>query len=128
MTARIEAVTRDFPWYVYEESGEITAYAYLHYYHSRRAYRYTAEDSIYVKKGCQNKGIGKKLLALLIADAGRLGLHTIMALLGLPNEASERLHRAAGFEHIADVPELGFKFGEWVGVGYWMRRGEKKVR
>jgi phosphinothricin acetyltransferase len=97
MAARIEAVTRDFPWYVYEENGEITAYAYLHYYHTRRAYRFTAEDSIYVKNGCQHKGIGKKLLALLIADAERLGLHTIMARLGLPTAARERLHRAVGF-------------------------------
>ncbi|MDR1095921.1 MAG: GNAT family N-acetyltransferase, partial [Spirochaetaceae bacterium] len=41
METRIKNITKDqdLPWYVYEENGEITAYAYLHYYHSRSAYR-----------------------------------------------------------------------------------------
>ena len=122
MKERIEAVTKDFPWYVDEEDGEITAYAYLHSYHPRSAYRFTVEDSIYVKNGWQKAGIGTKLLELLISDAKKCGKHSIMALLGVPNDASEALHRKCGFQKMATMDELGFKLGRWADVAFWKRR------
>ncbi|MDR0707973.1 MAG: GNAT family N-acetyltransferase [Treponema sp.] len=122
MSARIAAVTTDFPGYVYEEDGELIAFAYLHYYHSRSAYRFTVEDSIYVKNGRQKTGIGAQLLNLLIGDAKKLGKHSIMAILGLPNGASEALHKKCGFQKMANMDELGFKLGCWAGVGFWKLR------
>jgi phosphinothricin acetyltransferase len=122
METRIKNVTKDLPWYVYEENGEIIAYAYLHYYHSRSAYRFTVEDSIYVKNGCQQNGVGTRLLELLIDDAKRLGKHSIMALLGVPNAASNALHKKCGFQKMADMDELGYKFDQWASVGFWKLR------
>jgi phosphinothricin acetyltransferase len=122
MKERIASVTKDFPWYVYEENGEIIAYAYLHYYHSRSAYRFTVEDSIYVKKGRQKAGIGTQLLNLLIGDAKKLGKHSILAILGIPNDASEALHKKCGFQKMGDMDELGFKLGRWADVGFWKLR------
>jgi phosphinothricin acetyltransferase len=124
MKERIKTVTKDFPWYAYEdeENGELIAYAYLHDYSSRSAYRFTVEDSIYVKKGRQKIGIGAQLLNLLIGDAKKLGKHSIMAILGLPNDASEALHKKYGFQKMADMDELGFKLGRWADVGFWKLR------
>jgi phosphinothricin acetyltransferase len=122
METRIKNVTKDLPWYVYEENGEIIAYAYLHYYHSRSAYRFTVEDSIYVKNGCQQNGLGTRLLELLIDDAKKRGKHSIMAILGVPNAASEALHKKCGFQKMADMDELGYKFDQWASVGFWKLR------
>jgi phosphinothricin acetyltransferase len=122
MKTRIETVTKDLPWYVCEEDGEIIAYAYLHYYHTRSAYRFTVEDSIYVKKGRQKTGIGTRLLKLLIDDAKKRGKHSVIALLGIPNAASEALHKKCGFCKVAVMDEIGFKFGHWADVGFWKLR------
>jgi phosphinothricin acetyltransferase len=122
METRIQNITKDFPWYVDEENGEVIAYAYLHYYHTRSAYRFTVEDSIYVKNGCRRHGIGTQLLKLLISDAKKQGKHSIMAILGIPNPASEALHQKCGFQKIADMDELGCKFNQWVSVGLWKLR------
>jgi phosphinothricin acetyltransferase len=122
MRERIKSVVQDFPWYVYEENGKITGYAFLHYYNTRSAYRFTVEDSVYVKNGRQQNGIGTRLLERLIQDAKRLGKHSIMAILGIPNDASEALHRKHGFQKMADMDELGFKFGKWASVGFWKLR------
>ena len=77
---------------------------------------------MYVKNGCQGKGIGKQLLTRLLLDAKELGMHRVISLLGLPNAASEALHQKCGFEKMADMDELGYKFGRWAGVGYWLKR------
>jgi phosphinothricin acetyltransferase len=122
METRIQNVTKDFPWYAYEENGEVTAYAYLHYYHTRSAYRFTVEDSIYVKNDLRRHGIGTQLLNLLISDAKKLGSHSIMAILGVPNPASEALHRKCGFQKIAEMDEIGYKFDRWANVGLWKLR------
>ncbi|MDR1470331.1 MAG: GNAT family N-acetyltransferase [Spirochaetaceae bacterium] len=122
MRARIETVTKDLPWYVYEEDGELIAYAYLHAYHPRCAYRFTVEDSIYVKNGRQKTGIGTQLLESLINGARKCGKHSIMAILGIPNDASCALHKKCGFQKMADMDELGFKFGRWTDVSFWKLR------
>jgi phosphinothricin acetyltransferase len=122
MRTRIETVTKDFPWYVYEEDGELIAYAYLRYYHPRSAYRFTVEDSIYVKNGRQKAGIGTQLLDLLIGDAKKSGKHSVMAILGVPNAASEALHRKYGFQKMANIDEIGFKFGRGTDVSFWKLR------
>jgi phosphinothricin acetyltransferase len=122
MRTRIETVTKDFPWYVYEEDGELIAYAYLHSYNPRGAYRFTVEDSIYIKNGRQKTGIGTQLLRLLIGDAKKRGKHSVMAILGIPNAASEALHKKYGFRKMATLDEIGFKFGRWVDVSFWKLR------
>jgi phosphinothricin acetyltransferase len=122
MRTRIATITKDLPWYVYEEYGEVVAYAYLHYYHGRSAYRFTVEDSIYVKRGRRKAGIGAQLLNLLIADAQKHGKHSIIALISTPNAASEALHRKCGFGQVAIMDEIGFKLGRWADVGFWKLR------
>ena len=56
-----------------------------------------------------------ELLALLRAD----GVHTVLAVIATPNPASEALHRACGFERVALLPEVGYKFGRWIDTAFW---------
>jgi len=119
MHNRVNEIRALFPYLVYEESGEILGYAYVDAFHSRSAYRFTLEDSIYLRNGCQGKGIGRALLNELLNEVRKRGAHSIMAKIALPNERSVKLHEAFGFKNVGALKEVGRKFDKWLDVGYW---------
>lgn len=119
ITRRIKDVTEKFPWIVNEEEGIINGYAYANRWKERTAYRYSVENTVYVHKDNFGKGIGKMLLQELIAELKKTGIHSILAGIALPNEASIILHEKSGFIKCGILRQVGFKFENWVDVGYW---------
>ena len=119
MQNRVKGIREIFPYLVYEENGEILGYAYVDAFHSRSAYRFTLEDSIYLRNGCQGKGIGRALLNELLNEVKKRDAHSIMAKIALPNERSVNLHEAFGFKNVGTLKEVGRKFDKWLDVGYW---------
>jgi phosphinothricin acetyltransferase len=119
MEDRVRTVLSKYPWLVWEEEGEILGYAYINKWRDRSAYRYSAEDSIYIKDGAQGRGIGKKLLAELLEEARKIDIHTLVALITMPNEQSVGLHEKFGFKKAAEFVETGYKLDRWLNVGYW---------
>ncbi|MDR0387117.1 MAG: GNAT family N-acetyltransferase [Treponema sp.] len=119
MESRINGVTAKYPWLIYEEAGEVLGYAYIHAWHERPAYRFTAEDSIYIKHGKTGRGAGKALLARLLEEARKQDVHVLMAVIAVPNEASTGLHEKFGFRQVGCFPGVGYKFGRRLDVGYW---------
>jgi phosphinothricin acetyltransferase len=119
MEERIRAVTARYPWLVCEEAGEILGYAYVHAWHERSAYRFTAEDSIYLKHGSEGKGIGTALFGRLLEEVRKLDLHALMSVITVPNAASVGFHEKFGFNRVGRFAEVGFKFGRRLDVGYW---------
>lgn len=116
MRRRFEAVTGDgLPYLVAEEKGEVQGYGYCTLYRTRSAYRYTLEDSIYVKQGQQGKGVGKAVLTELIARCTALNYRQIVAVIGdSANAASIGLHASLGFVRAGNLRSTGYKFGRWV--------------
>ena len=103
------------PYLVAEQAGEILGYAYAGPYRPRSAYRFSVEDSIYLAPEAQGQGLGKRLLARLIADCEALGKRQMIAVIGdSANLASVNLHRALGFRPTGTFQAIGFKFGRWV--------------
>lgn len=88
-------------------------------YNHRPGYRFTAENSLYVGKAYQGRGVGRRLLEALIEAARELGMHSLVAAIDGQNEASLRLHRALGFELAGRLREAGFKFDRWLDVVYF---------
>ena len=120
---RIQQVTKNYPWLVAELDGELIGYAYANEWKSRSAYRFTAETSIYLKQGCNSKGIGYKLYDALIQKIEKETL--LVNLIGgisLPNDSSIRLHEKLGFQKLGQFHQVGWKFNQWVDVGYWEKR------
>lgn len=106
-----------FPWLVVEVDGRIVAYAYAGPYHRRSAYRYTAEDSVYVADEERGKGYGRAALAAVINACEAMGLRRILAVIGdSQNEGSIGLHRALGFSFCGTLPGVGYKAGQWLDV------------
>jgi len=120
MRRRYEEITgRGLPYLVAEEKGEILGYGYCSLYRARSAYRFTLEDSIYVKNGRQGKGIGKALLAELIQRCEKLNYRQIVAVIGdSANAASIGVHASLGFVRAGNLRSTGYKFGRWVDSVY----------
>lgn len=115
--ARRRAAVLDggFPYFVAERDGEVLGYTYAGPYRARPAYRFTAENSIYIRHDCIGQGIGGRLLAVLIAACEERNLRQLIAVIGdTGNTASLELHRRAGFETIGTIRAVGHKFGRWV--------------
>lgn len=119
MKNRITTICLSYPFIVYEESGEIVAYAYATRWKSRQAYDLTVETSIYLKKEHSGRGIGSKLCTVLIEKLKESKIHSIIAGISLPNQASISLHEKLGFTKSGVLKEVGFKFEKWIDVGYW---------
>jgi L-amino acid N-acyltransferase YncA len=116
MRRRYEDVTgRGLPYLAAEEKGELLGYGYCTLYRARSAYRFSLEDSIYVKHGREGKGIGRALLAQLIFRCEALNYRQIVAVIGdSANAASIGVHASLGFVRAGNLRSTGYKFGRWV--------------
>jgi len=124
IAARIAAVRAlRLPYLVAEdEGGRVTGFAYASVFRPRPAYRYTAEDSVYIHPDCMGRGIGKALVAEVIAACATLGVRQMIAVIGdSANAGSIGLHRSLGFADAGVGRAFGFKFGRWVDV-VWMQK------
>lgn len=104
------------PAVVAEDGGLVVGYGSLSEYKPRPAYRTSVEDSVYVHRQYQGKGIGRLLLTSLTGLATDHGFHAVFARIVGGHEASIGLHVACGFETIGTEREVGRKFGQWLDV------------
>jgi phosphinothricin acetyltransferase len=116
MAARFTAVTgQNYPYLVaVDEKDRVLGYAYASAFRTRAAYRYLAEDSVYVSPDARGLGVGAKLLDALLSRTASLGIRQMVAVIGGANPASIAVHEKAGFRHVGRMPASGFKFGRWV--------------
>ena len=107
--------TRGLPYLAADFGGALVGYGYCSPYRSRSAYRYSLEDSVYVRHGSEGRGVGSALLRVLIERCEALGYRSIIAVIGdSANAASINLHASFGFLRVGTLRAAGFKFGRWV--------------
>lgn len=118
MARRREAVLgHGLPWLVAERAGQVLGYAYANHFRPRRAYRFCLEDSIYLDEAARGHGIGRVLLAELLAQCEARGARQMLAVIGdSANAGSVGVHRACGFEDAGVFKAAGWKFGRWLDV------------
>lgn len=124
MTARFQALhDAGMPYLAAEEDGRFLGYAYASAFRPRRAYRFTVEDSIYLAPGARGRGVGKVLLAALVAECERLGFRQMVAVIGdgERNTASIRLHDKLGFSPAGRLEASGYKQGRWLDTVFMQR-------
>lgn len=121
MAARIAAASLRHAWLVLEEGGRVVGYAYGGPFHARPAYRWSCEVSIYLEMGRTRTGAGRVLYEALLPRLAQRGYRTAIAGMTLPNDASEGLHRAMGFQPVGTYRRIGFKHGAWHDVAWTQR-------
>jgi L-amino acid N-acyltransferase YncA len=121
LAERITEAQRDHAWLVLEEAGIVIGYAYGGPFMSRAAYRWSATVSVYLDVARRRSGGGRALYGALFDRLAARGIRTVLAGVALPNEASEGLHRALGFEPVGVYRRVGWKNGRWHDVAWYQR-------
>lgn len=116
MLARYRKIVQGgFVYLVAELDGEVVGYAYVSTYRERPAYRFTVENSVYIRPGMERRGLGRKLLMALLAECENRPFRQVLAVIGdSANVASIELHRSLGFEMTGTFRAVGYKFGRWL--------------
>lgn len=117
---RVERIIKEYPWLVCEHENKIVGYAYGGQHRARTAYKWSVESAIYIAEDFCGKGAGKLLYTKLFEQLRQQGFVNVFAGMTLPNEKSERLHRACGFKDIGVFKHIGYKNNEWHDVR-WMQ-------
>jgi L-amino acid N-acyltransferase YncA len=97
----------------------VVGYAYSSAYRPRPAYDRTREVSVYLDDSARGQGLGRRLYDELLDRLRADGVHQVLAVVALPNDPSEALHRACGFTRVGLLPEVGWKFDRWIDTALW---------
>ena len=116
MTSRFDALRAGgFPYLVAEIDGVVMGYAYAGPYRVRPAYRHSIESSVYVDAAARGRGVGRALLAGLVAACEDKEWSQMVAVIGnSENHGSIQLHAGRGFHLTGTLQAVGFKLGQWV--------------
>ncbi len=128
--SRIEQISAKYPYIKATVDGQIVGYAYASTFKGRRAYDYSAETTIYLKKDCRGMGIGKILYTELENRLKLRGILNMNACIAVPSSDDEYLtddsikfHHKMGFTDVGVFHKCGYKFGKW----YDMMWAEKLI-
>ena len=121
MARRIAVAQERHAWLLAERDGRLVGYAYAAPVRTRSAYRRTCEVSVYVDASAQGRGVGRALYTALLDRMRDAGMRLAVAGATLPNDPSERLHEALGFEVVGTFREVGFKQGRWCDVRWYQK-------
>jgi len=114
--------TAGLPYIVAEEHGQVIGYAYLSYWRTRSAFRFSVENTVYLAPGNERKGVGKRLVQLTLDAARAIGKTSIVSAIAvMPDQsveasASVMLHLRTGFKVVGRMHKVGYKFGKWIDV------------
>ena len=104
-------------WLVATDASGVLGFGYYAPFRDRSAYRFTVEDSIYVREDVRGQGVGKALVSRLIELATAAGLRQMIAVIGdSENVGSIGVHASLGFHMIGTMKSAGIKFGRWLDV------------
>jgi L-amino acid N-acyltransferase YncA len=114
---RADVLGKGLPYLVAEEDGKLLGFAYCQWFKPRPAYRFSAEDSIYLHPDAAGRGLGKELLARLAQEAETVGIRKLIAVIGdSGNAGSIGVHRSLGFRPAGQFTSCGWKFGRWLDI------------
>lgn len=118
---RIAKIQKDnLPWLIAaDDSGNVIGYAYASKWRERFSYRFSVEVTVYLSPAHSNKGIGSRLYESLFSELKLNSIHAVIGGITLPNQASVALHEKFGMVKVAHFKEVGYKFNQWLDVGYW---------
>ena len=106
------------PFLVAEDAdGAVLGFAYAQHWRAKSAYRFSAENTIYLSPEAAGRGLGKALLEALLDASAKAGLHELIAVIEpTAAAASIALHRRYGFVDAGHLKGVGVKFGRTLDV------------
>jgi phosphinothricin acetyltransferase len=104
-------------WLAARDASGILGFGYYAQYRNRSAYRFAAEDSVYVRETIRGQGVGKAIVSALLDHASAAGFTQMLAVIGdSENTGSIGLHASLSFTHVGTMRKVGYKFDRWLDV------------
>lgn len=126
--SRIQNTLKKYPYLVLEDEGEIKGYAYAGPFKTREAYKYSVENTIYLKTGESKKGYGRILLTALERELSERGFTNANACIAYTEKEDEYLnnnsmnfHAHMGYSLVGTFHKCAYKFGRWYDM-IWMEK------
>lgn len=111
------------PLYVADVEGHVGGYVSLSKYREKEAYHSTVELSVYIGHTYRKMGLATALMAYILEEARNdASIHNVVSVITSGNEASRRLHEKFGFTFCGTIPEVGVKFGKYLGIDNYSLR------
>lgn len=116
------------PWLVaVTPSKQIIGYATVYPWKEKAAYRFTVEDSIYLRPASTGKGLGKVLLTELLEACRDAKIKEVISVIADHGaDGSIAIHEQLGFKEIGRMGKVGFKFDRWLGTVLLQKSIKKK--
>jgi len=112
---RTDVLAKGLPFLVASRDAEVLGFAYAGNFRPRPAFRFMAEDSVYIHAEHAGHGLGRALLSELMRRCETLGIRQMLAVIGdSANAGSIGLHRSLGFAHTGILKASGWKHGRWL--------------
>jgi len=109
---KIRQLAEGYPFYVVEaESGDVIGFAMLRRHHPADTFDRTAELTYFLLPEHTRRGLGTRLLTVLMERAVELGIDQVLASVSSLNEQSLQFHRKHGFVECGRFREVGRKLG-----------------
>lgn len=102
-----------------DEAGSLLAFGSFGMFRAWPAYKYTVEHSVYVHKDHRGRGLGQEVMQALIGAARQRDVHALVGGIDSTNAGSIALHERLGFRHVGTLPQVGFKFGQWLDLAFY---------
>ena len=118
---RMAGIMEGYPYLICEIDGIAAGYAYAHRYKERAAYQWDAELSVYLREGCERRGIGQAFYTALMEILKEQNVRNVYGIVTSPNPPSEALHAAMGFRLAGVSLKTGYKLGKWIDVSCFER-------
>jgi L-amino acid N-acyltransferase YncA len=116
-TRRADVLSKGLPYLVLEDDSGVIGFAYCNWFKPRPAYRFSAEDSIYLAPAAAGRGLGHQFLQQQASQAERVGVRKLIAVIGdSGNQGSVGVHRSCGFQQVGVLTACGWKFERWLDV------------
>lgn len=99
---------------VWDDGRHIMGFARYFPFRGGEGYRFTVEHTIMLHRQSHGQGGGRRLMEALCIHAKTAGKHTMFAGCSAENPGAVAFHARLGFQEVATLREVGFKFGRWI--------------
>ena len=127
-TDRILQISEKYPYIKAVEDGKIIGYAYANTFKGRKAYDWSVETTVYVRRDAKRNGIGRRLYECLEQSLKKMGVLNMNACIASAKVEDEFLtndsmyfHSRMGFTEVGRFHNSGYKFGRWYDM-IWMEK------
>lgn len=126
---RIENISAKYPYIkALDDENKIIGYAYAGSFKTRKAYDWSVETTVYVRKDCRRGGVGRKLYQALEGMLKEMGILNMNACIAVPKKDDLHLtkdsllfHEKMGFSIVGTFHNCGYKFHTWYDM-VWMEK------